>query len=81
MRNKKREREEKRVRAMASEMCAPYREQINGTPAMISLLYDLGLLPEQIRNPINAVRMAAVCELLALLTPEQIDTFFKRAEG
>lgn len=41
----------------------PYRKMINETPELLSLLYDIDLLPEQIVLRVNAVRMAAFCEV------------------
>lgn len=46
-----------------------YRKQINDTPELLSLLYDIDLLPEQIRRYVNAVRMAAFCQLYAHTSP------------
>lgn len=51
---------------------APYRKTINETPALQSLLYDIDLLPEQIRLPVNVGRMIAVCELFKRVPPESI---------
>lgn len=48
----------------------PYREFITKTPALLSLLYDIDLLPEQIVLYVNAVRMVAVCELFKLVPPD-----------
>jgi len=45
------------------EVTRPYRKYINDTPDLTSVLYDIDLLPEQIRLPVNATRMAAFCEL------------------
>lgn len=59
------------------ESMRPYRKQINETPALMSLLYDIDLLPEQIRLPVNVSRMIAVCELFKAMTAEQIDGLFK----
>jgi len=50
----------------------PYRKQISETPALLSLLYDIDLLPEQIRLPVNVGRMIAVCAMFKVLTPDQI---------
>lgn len=72
MRNKKQERQEAAALNMAQEMSAPYREQINSTPALLSLLYDIDLMPEQLRLPVNAVRMSTVCECFKRMTPEAI---------
>lgn len=68
--------DEEMRKAMDANM-RPYRKQINETPALLSLLYDIDLLPEQIRLPVNAGRMIAVCELFKALTAEQIDGLFK----
>lgn len=73
MRNKKQERQQAAALNMAQEMSAPYRDQINSTPALLSLLYDIDLMPEQIRLPVNAVRMSAVCECFKRMTPEAIN--------
>lgn len=72
MLNKKRERQERAALEMAQKMSAPYRSQINSTPALLSLLYDIDLMPEQIRLPVNALRMSAVCECFKRMTPEAI---------
>lgn len=48
------------------KITSEYSKYINETPALLSLLYDIDLLPEQCRHtnlPVNAVRMAAVCDL------------------
>lgn len=51
---------------------AEYRPFIAGTPGLMSLLYDIDLLPEQLLHVLrvnppaavpNAARMSAVCEL------------------
>lgn len=78
MRNKKRERNAAEAQRMAQEMSAPYRDQINTTPALLSLLYDIDLLPEQVRLPVNAIRMSAVCECFKLMTPEAIQSLMTR---
>ena len=61
----------------AAGMTQPFRKYINETPALMSLLYDIDLLPEQIRLPVNAIRMAAVVELFKCLTSEQVAALFK----
>jgi hypothetical protein len=55
----------------------PYRKQITETPALLSLLYDIDLLPEQIRLPVNVARLIAFCEVFKRLTPEAIQTLFE----
>mgnify|MGYP005819123015 CR=1 FL=1 len=49
-----------------------YQGYINQEPGLLSLLYDIDLLPEQLLHvlrvnpdaaPVNASRMAAVCDL------------------
>ncbi len=57
------------VRA-ARDATLPYLGQINDTPALLSLLYDIDLLPEQIRLFVNARRMAAFCEIFKLVPVE-----------
>jgi hypothetical protein len=63
------------------EMTQPYRKQISETPALLSLLYDIDLLPEQIRLPVNAKRMAAFCEIFKRLSPEDIASLFQAADA
>lgn len=66
-----------------AEVTQPYRALVRETPALQSILYDIDLLPEQIRMHVNAGRMAAFCELFKRLTPEQVASLFqtKSAEG
>ncbi len=45
----------------AQELVQKFRKQISETPALISLLYDADMLPEQIVSMRGAVSMAAVC--------------------
>lgn len=47
-----------------AEAIKPYRKQINETPELLSILYDIDLLPEQIGYMANARRMIAVCVLM-----------------
>ncbi len=56
----------------AGEATQPYRQFINENPPLLSLLYDIDLLPEQIRLYVNANRMIAVCELFKLIPPEVV---------
>lgn len=58
----------------------PYHKQINDTPALMSLLYDIDLMPEQIRLAVNVTRMAAFCMVFKVLTKEQIDGLFAPKE-
>lgn len=60
-----------------AEATQPYRKQVTDTPALQSLLYDIDLLPEQIRMMVNAGRMAAFCEVFKVLTPEQVQSLFR----
>lgn len=46
----------------AVALVKPYRAFISATPALLSLLYDADLLPEQIVSMRGAVSLAAVCE-------------------
>jgi hypothetical protein len=59
--------------AAVDAVIAPFRQQINDTPALTSLLYDVDLLPEQIKLYANAKRMIAICILFKQLTPEQVE--------
>jgi hypothetical protein len=56
----------------AYEATQPYRKLINETPELLSLLYDIDLLPEQIRLYVNAMRMIAICELFKIVPPEAL---------
>lgn len=53
---------EKEIQEAAAAV-QPYRAMITATPELLSLLYDIDLLPEQIKLCVNANRMIAVCEL------------------
>ncbi len=44
------------------EILGRYLKQINDTPALLSLLYDADMLPEQIISARGAVSVAAVVE-------------------
>lgn len=44
------------------EVLVAYRKRINETPVLLSLLYDVDLLPEQIVSLRGAMSMAAVVE-------------------
>lgn len=46
-----------------AETVQSYRKYINDNPELLSLLYDIDLLPEQIRLGVNCNRMVVVCEL------------------
>lgn len=50
--------------------------RLSETPALLSILYDIDLLPEQIRRPGNAARMIAFCEVFRRLTPEAVADLF-----
>ena len=49
--------------AAAQLVVQPFREQINADSKLMSILYDIDLLPEQIRTMPNAMRMMAFCEV------------------
>ena len=57
----------------AQDVTKPYRKQVSDSPALTSLLYDIDLLPEQIRLFVNAKRMVAVCMLFKLVPPEVLE--------
>jgi hypothetical protein len=52
-----------KAQARADEMMKPYLDQINSTPELLSLLYDIDMLPEQTTSIIGATRLAAFCEV------------------
>lgn len=45
-----------------NELILKYTETINKTPYLLSLLYDVNLLPEQITSMEKAIYMAAIVE-------------------
>ena len=44
-----------------SEILSDYRAFINARPKLISMLYDIDMMPEQCRTRIGAIRLAAFC--------------------
>jgi hypothetical protein len=46
-----------------SEILKPYRSFINERPKLLSLLYDIDMLPEQTVTRVGAIRLAAFCEV------------------
>lgn len=58
------------------EAMSPFLKQINETAALQSLLYDIDLMPEQVRLPVNVGRMIAICELFKRIPPEAIKEMF-----
>jgi hypothetical protein len=46
-----------------TEIVQPYRGYISSTPELMSLLYDIDMLPEQTISVVGAVRLAAFCEV------------------
>ncbi len=64
--------------ASARAATQPYRKMINDNPPLLSLLYDIDLLPEQIVLQVNAGRMIAVCEMFKRMTEEQVASMFTR---
>jgi hypothetical protein len=69
MRNKAQERRRAAERKRAQEICAPYRQQISDTPMLLSILYDIDMLPEQTVTVPGAIRLAAFCEIFKKLPP------------
>lgn len=45
------------------EIVGGYRAFINERPALLSLLYDINMLPEQTTSLQGAIRLAAFCEV------------------
>jgi len=62
--------------AAARDATQPYRNFISKNPALLSLLYDIDLLPEQIVLAVNANRMIVVCRLFKQLSLEQLATMY-----
>lgn len=51
----------------AFEIMRPYLSQVNSTPELLSLLYDIDMLPEQTVTVPGAVRLVAFCCLWELM--------------
>lgn len=45
----------------AQEALIPYRKFINERPGLLSLLYDVDMLPEQTVTMVGAMRLSALC--------------------
>ena len=43
------------------EILKPYRKFISDRPKLVSLLYDIDMLPEQCQTVIGAIRLSALC--------------------
>lgn len=69
--------EDEQAAAKAATM--PYWKQVNETPALLSILYDIDLLPEQVTTIVNARRMIVVCACFKVMTPDQISNLFASA--
>ena len=54
----------------ARDATQPYRKFINENSPLLSMLYDIDLMPEQIVLMVNASRMIAVCELFRMTLPK-----------
>lgn len=54
---------------LAQERVRPYISQINNQVNLVSLLYDIDLLPEQIVTAVNAKRLIAICALWKVAHP------------
>ena len=48
---------------LIDEIVRPLRKYISDTPELLSILYDIDLLPEQIVLPVNAIRLSVFVEL------------------
>lgn len=46
-----------------ADLIKPYESYINDTPSLLSLLYEIDMLPEQTVTRTGAIRLAAICEL------------------
>lgn len=56
------------------DILKPYLKYINETPELTSLLYDLDLLPEQIKLPVNAGRALVITKLFQQLNDKENKT-------
>lgn len=45
------------------DILAPWRKFINERPPLLSLLYDIDMLPEQCVTNVGAVRLSALCDV------------------
>lgn len=62
-----------------AEAVQSYRKQISDNPALLSLLYDVDLMPEQIKLYVNVNRMVAICELFKMVPPDVLAAAMKPA--
>lgn len=46
-----------------TEYLAKYTKFINGRPMLLSLLYDIDMLPEQTVTKAGAIRLGGLCEV------------------
>lgn len=54
------------------EIVRPYRAYISATPELMSLLYDIDMLPEQTISIPGAIRLAAFCEVWKRMEASQV---------
>jgi hypothetical protein len=48
---------------LIDEILQPYLKFINSTPELVSMLYDIDMMPEQTTSITGAIRLAAFCEV------------------
>lgn len=53
------------------EILSKYTKMINSTPMLLSLLYDINMLPEQTVTRAGAIRMAGLCEVWTMYEKEK----------
>lgn len=58
--------------SVINDILANYVEFINQRPQLISLLYDIDLLPEQIEGINDAIHLAALCDVWLLGETNQL---------
>lgn len=56
------------------EILSKYTKMINSTPMLLSLLYDIDMLPEQTVTRAGAIRLAGLCEVWAMYEKEKAKT-------
>ena len=59
---------------------SPFLELINSTPELLSLLYDLDIMPEQVASIRDALYLYTVCEAFRLGRKSALDDYISPNE-